>query len=187
MDTPSSSTSSTNEEPPSLVAQLQQVHGLTKKKVYGAKPVRAPFFRDEKPRRGRSAVTVSVRGGVDRTARVHVRARTSPTPTLASRPYPYAHQFHPVYNDWNGGEGGVQGLFTSSTLSSPSLSLSHTPFFETTAGYHTEDTPLTPTTPPFSAHTPPPFSVPATFATTPSPPLPLPRNGSVSSLHGWAG
>lgn len=35
-------------EAPSLVAQLQQVHGLTKKKVYGAKPIRQPFFRDEK-------------------------------------------------------------------------------------------------------------------------------------------
>lgn len=35
------------EPPPSLVAQLQQVHGLTKKKVYGVKPVRRPFIRDE--------------------------------------------------------------------------------------------------------------------------------------------
>lgn len=35
-------------EAPSLVAQLQQVHGLTKKKVYGTKPVRKPFFRDER-------------------------------------------------------------------------------------------------------------------------------------------
>jgi len=36
--------------PPSLVSQLQQVHGLTKKKVYGAKPARQPFFRDERVR-----------------------------------------------------------------------------------------------------------------------------------------
>ncbi|KAF8966754.1 hypothetical protein BDZ97DRAFT_1917274 [Flammula alnicola] len=36
--------------PPSLVSQLQQVHGLTKKKVYGAKPTRQPFFRDERVR-----------------------------------------------------------------------------------------------------------------------------------------
>ncbi len=36
--------------PPSLVSQLQQVHGLTKKKVYGAKPVRQPFFREERVR-----------------------------------------------------------------------------------------------------------------------------------------
>ncbi|KIM44132.1 hypothetical protein M413DRAFT_443176 [Hebeloma cylindrosporum] len=35
---------------PSLVTQLQQVHGLTKKKVYGAKPARQPFFRDERVR-----------------------------------------------------------------------------------------------------------------------------------------
>lgn len=35
------------ENSPSLVSQLQQRHGLTKKKVYGAKPTRQPFFRDE--------------------------------------------------------------------------------------------------------------------------------------------
>jgi len=38
------------EQPTSLVSQLQQVHGLTKKKVYGAKPIRQPFFRDERTR-----------------------------------------------------------------------------------------------------------------------------------------
>ncbi|TFK38329.1 hypothetical protein BDQ12DRAFT_735464 [Crucibulum laeve] len=38
------------ESPPSLVSQLQQVHGLTKKKVYGTKPARQPFFRDERVR-----------------------------------------------------------------------------------------------------------------------------------------
>ncbi|ESK91351.1 hypothetical protein Moror_2778 [Moniliophthora roreri MCA 2997] len=32
---------------PSLVSQLQQVHGLTKKKVYGTKPVRKPFVSGE--------------------------------------------------------------------------------------------------------------------------------------------
>ena len=35
---------------PSLVSQLQQVHGLTKKKVYGTKPPRPPFFREERVR-----------------------------------------------------------------------------------------------------------------------------------------
>jgi len=35
---------------PSLVSQLQQVHGLTKKKVYGAKPTRQPFIREERVR-----------------------------------------------------------------------------------------------------------------------------------------
>ncbi|KDR72831.1 hypothetical protein GALMADRAFT_142561 [Galerina marginata CBS 339.88] len=38
------------DQAPSLVSQLQQVHGLTKKKVYGAKPVRQPFFREERVR-----------------------------------------------------------------------------------------------------------------------------------------
>ncbi|KAK7028381.1 hypothetical protein R3P38DRAFT_922860 [Favolaschia claudopus] len=32
---------------PSIVAQLQQVHGLTKKRAYGSKPARAPFILDE--------------------------------------------------------------------------------------------------------------------------------------------
>jgi hypothetical protein len=35
---------------PSLVARLQQAHGLTKKKIYGVKPNRRPFFRDEQVR-----------------------------------------------------------------------------------------------------------------------------------------
>ncbi|KAJ7235078.1 hypothetical protein B0H12DRAFT_150809 [Mycena haematopus] len=38
----------TPSESPSLVSQLQQVHGLTKKKVYGAKPARVPFILDER-------------------------------------------------------------------------------------------------------------------------------------------
>jgi hypothetical protein len=37
-------------EPPSLVSQLQQVHGLTKKKVYGTKPALVPFIKDERVR-----------------------------------------------------------------------------------------------------------------------------------------
>ena len=36
------------DNPPTLVSQLQQVHGLTKKKVYGVKPTRKPFFREER-------------------------------------------------------------------------------------------------------------------------------------------
>ncbi|KAH9475312.1 hypothetical protein JR316_0012423 [Psilocybe cubensis] len=36
------------DQPQSLVSQLQQYHGLTKKKVYGTKPTRQPFFRDER-------------------------------------------------------------------------------------------------------------------------------------------
>ena len=39
-----------NDPGPSLVTQLQQVHGLTKKKVYGTKPPRQPFFRDDRVR-----------------------------------------------------------------------------------------------------------------------------------------
>ncbi|PFH49651.1 hypothetical protein AMATHDRAFT_4732 [Amanita thiersii Skay4041] len=45
---------------PSLVSQLQQVHGLTKKKVYGMKPPRTPFFRDESPRESYRRPAVSL-------------------------------------------------------------------------------------------------------------------------------
>ncbi|KAF8344650.1 hypothetical protein F5887DRAFT_256944 [Amanita rubescens] len=38
--------SQSQSELPSLVTQLQQRHGLTKKKVYGLKPPRMPFFRE---------------------------------------------------------------------------------------------------------------------------------------------
>lgn len=38
--------SQSQSELPSLVSQLQQRHGLTKKKVYGIKPPRMPFFRE---------------------------------------------------------------------------------------------------------------------------------------------
>lgn len=62
----SSSVPQEDEEfPPSLVSQLQQVHGLTKKKVYGAKPTRQPFIgeRVERPsnkyqQKGSHALTV---------------------------------------------------------------------------------------------------------------------------------
>lgn len=57
------SSASSTENPPSLVTQLQQVHGLTKKKVYGTKAVRQPFFREERVRdryrKGATPVSVS--------------------------------------------------------------------------------------------------------------------------------
>jgi hypothetical protein len=36
------------EPTPSLVSQLQQVHGLTKKKVYSTRPARQPFCKEER-------------------------------------------------------------------------------------------------------------------------------------------
>jgi hypothetical protein len=44
------SESQTDISTPSLVARLQQAHGLTKKKIYGAKPTRQPFFREDRVR-----------------------------------------------------------------------------------------------------------------------------------------
>ncbi|KAF9267113.1 hypothetical protein L218DRAFT_955595 [Marasmius fiardii PR-910] len=45
--TPASPPQSPQDSVPSLVSQLQQVHGLTKKKVYGTKPTRRPFVSGE--------------------------------------------------------------------------------------------------------------------------------------------
>ncbi|KAM6499203.1 hypothetical protein JOM56_004711 [Amanita muscaria] len=49
-DSHSTNSSQAQSEMSSLVAQLQKKHGLTKKKVYGVKPPRQPFFRDDLPR-----------------------------------------------------------------------------------------------------------------------------------------
>ena len=35
---------------PSIVSQLQHLHGLSKKRIYGAKPARRPFIRGEEQR-----------------------------------------------------------------------------------------------------------------------------------------
>ncbi|KAF8063316.1 hypothetical protein FPV67DRAFT_236967 [Lyophyllum atratum] len=90
------------ENPPSLVSQLQQVHGLTKKKVYGAKPVRKPFFREERarqepagaptplilpilkssPRRNGSGRALST----SKAARINRMAQSSPTESQPRRP-----------------------------------------------------------------------------------------------------
>ncbi|KAJ4490618.1 hypothetical protein J3R30DRAFT_3423315 [Lentinula aciculospora] len=74
------------EELPSIVTQLQQMHGLTKKKVYGTKPKRRPFVSSEVYRESsRKAASLSPvspsetnHGGrvtspslIDRTTRVH--------------------------------------------------------------------------------------------------------------------
>ncbi|TFK24476.1 hypothetical protein FA15DRAFT_687476 [Coprinopsis marcescibilis] len=52
------------EPSPTLVTQLQQVHGLTKKKVYGAKPQQQPFCSeeryDEQNRNERVAISLSM-------------------------------------------------------------------------------------------------------------------------------
>jgi hypothetical protein len=89
------------ENPPSLVTQLQQVHGLTKKKVYGAKPHRTPFFREERVRdryrKGTTPLSVSAtaaqlssapNGGTRALSRSRAErlARGSPTESHSRRP-----------------------------------------------------------------------------------------------------
>ncbi|KAF9025632.1 hypothetical protein BDZ89DRAFT_1135296 [Hymenopellis radicata] len=85
-------------EPPSLVAQLQQVHGLTKKKVYGAKPVRAPFFRDEKPtvRNLRTSLTMKSPSPRLRHASTSpISGRMHPYGTTTSGPYTHGAHASP--------------------------------------------------------------------------------------------
>ncbi|KAG6852965.1 hypothetical protein C0991_007808 [Blastosporella zonata] len=90
------------ENPPSLVSQLQQVHGLTKKKVYGAKPVHKPFVREERTRKGPPSVppplvlpsmTTSPRSSgsgkalsTSKAARISRLAQSSPTEMQGRRP-----------------------------------------------------------------------------------------------------
>jgi hypothetical protein len=49
-DDASGPASNETDQPPSLVSQLQQVHGLVKKNVYGTRPPWQPFFREERVR-----------------------------------------------------------------------------------------------------------------------------------------
>ncbi|KAF5345046.1 hypothetical protein D9758_010446 [Tetrapyrgos nigripes] len=90
--TPSPSTPLEPQDPaPSLVAQLQQVHGLTKKKVYGAKPVRKPFVSTEVYREnGRKSVSLSPLSPPDTSHGGRVQSST-----LASRSARH-HQTVPV-------------------------------------------------------------------------------------------
>lgn len=86
------------DNPPSLVAQLQQVHGLTKKKVYGAKPVHMPFVRDERIRKETPCTPAplilpsvkSTSGGralsTSKASRISRVVQSSPTELQARRP-----------------------------------------------------------------------------------------------------
>ncbi|KAJ4493646.1 hypothetical protein C8J55DRAFT_499421 [Lentinula edodes] len=98
MHVPTPPTSASDEELPSIVTQLQQMHGLTKKKVYGTKPKRLPFVSSEVYRESsRKAASLSPvspsdtnHGGrvtspslIDRTTRVHQSGSVLPHPGFA--------------------------------------------------------------------------------------------------------
>ncbi|KAJ3890106.1 hypothetical protein GG344DRAFT_78181 [Lentinula edodes] len=98
MHVPTPPTSASDEELPSIVTQLQQMHGLTKKKVYGTKPKRLPFVSSEVYRESsRKAASLSPvspsdthHGGrvtspslIDRTTRVHQNGSVLPHPGIA--------------------------------------------------------------------------------------------------------
>ncbi|KAJ7086369.1 hypothetical protein B0H15DRAFT_346700 [Mycena belliarum] len=118
-------------ESPSLVSQLQQFHGLTKKKVYGAKAPRVPFVGDERVRdryRGtppasfpippeNSAPPLLARGS-------RLRCRTKADRAITSRererevidPYALRQWYKPTSSMDNNSE---QSPYSSSSLSLP--------------------------------------------------------------------
>ncbi|KAG7085567.1 hypothetical protein E1B28_003123 [Marasmius oreades] len=86
---------------PSLVSQLQQFHGLTKKKVYGARPIRKPFVSGEvyhgDPVNRKSLslspesspLTTTNHGGKASSPSTYDRStRRYGSPSVDSRPYP---------------------------------------------------------------------------------------------------
>ncbi|KAJ3908373.1 hypothetical protein F5879DRAFT_358524 [Lentinula edodes] len=98
MHVPTPHIPASDEELPSIVTQLQQMHGLTKKKVYGTKPKRLPFVSSEVYRESsRKAASLSPvspsdthHGGrvtspslIDRTTRVHQNGSVLPHPGIA--------------------------------------------------------------------------------------------------------
>lgn len=98
LDSSSSSSleSQTDSSGPNLVSHLLQVHGLTRKKVYGAKTVREPFFRDEPLRdkysRAPPITTVSSTSTSDQYITTATRTRNRKQPLNVSQPraiHPY--------------------------------------------------------------------------------------------------
>ncbi|KAJ3825696.1 hypothetical protein F5880DRAFT_192580 [Lentinula raphanica] len=99
MHMPTFPTPAPDEELPSIVTQLQQMHGLTKKKVYGTKPKRLPFISSEVYGRESSRKAASLspvspsdtnHGGrvtspslIDRSYRVHQSGPGLPHPNIA--------------------------------------------------------------------------------------------------------
>ncbi|KAJ6558248.1 hypothetical protein B0H19DRAFT_133012 [Mycena capillaripes] len=123
-------------ESPSLVSQLQQAHGLTKKKVYGAKPARVPFIMDERvrdryrkaPNSSPSSPAASEAGAPPLLTRVgRSRSNLRADRALSSRPQrsfdshaAHQPQWAPQPMSSPDGDSSDQSPYSSSTLSLPS-------------------------------------------------------------------
>ncbi|KAJ7485106.1 hypothetical protein B0H11DRAFT_2231308 [Mycena galericulata] len=131
-------------ESPSLVSKLQQVHGLTKKKVYGAKPARVPFVMDGQVRdRYRKAPTPLIMApsiplpevGAPPVSPFGGRSRSNPRAdrTLTLRHLRNADAYAPrqtqLYQPMSSPEGDPsdQSPYSSSALSLPSSPMASMP------------------------------------------------------------
>ncbi|KAJ7186983.1 hypothetical protein C8R46DRAFT_1206965 [Mycena filopes] len=124
----------TSPESPSLVSQLQQVHGLTKKKVYGAKPARVPFILESErvreryrkvPSQSPSSLPLppetSAPPSLTRASRSHANLRAdrsfSAQPARPVDPHPHPYQWQQQQQPMSSPE--VDSPYSSSSLSSP--------------------------------------------------------------------
>ncbi|KAL0066975.1 hypothetical protein AAF712_005964, partial [Marasmius tenuissimus] len=131
---------SPHEPYPSLVSQLQQVHGLTKKKVYGSKPARKPFVSGELYRGDRKSLSLSPESSTPATPTTHGgkvpspstlerslrRSQASPSDTrpypksrgsydTATAPFTSPHTYNPASNRYNPPNSGSISLPPSPT------------------------------------------------------------------------
>ncbi|KAJ7809705.1 hypothetical protein B0H14DRAFT_3880900 [Mycena olivaceomarginata] len=129
-------------ESPSLVSQLQQVHGLTKKKVYGTKPARIPFIMEERihdPYRKAPSQAPSIslapappslmRGSRSRSNLKADRAFSSRLQRIVE-PYPTVQQWQQQPVSPTEGDSPGHSPYSSSTLSSPSSPVAQMPAAE---------------------------------------------------------
>ncbi|KAJ6552094.1 hypothetical protein DFH09DRAFT_601492 [Mycena vulgaris] len=126
-------------EPPSLVSQLQQFHGLTKKKVYGAKPPLVPFIKDERVRdRYRGTPTrlmmppafplPAENDAPPLLARANrARSKTKPDRGLTSRHERHVDPYAPRRAAWYQPMSSPEGDSSESPYSSSTLSLPPSP------------------------------------------------------------
>ncbi|KAJ7896287.1 hypothetical protein B0H14DRAFT_2558211 [Mycena olivaceomarginata] len=131
-------------ESPSLVSQLQQVHGLTKKKVYGTKPARIPFImeRVRDPYRKAPSQSPSISLAPETVAPPSLargsrsRSNLKPDRAFSSRlqrivePYPAVQQWQQQPMSPTEGDSPGHSPYSSSTRSSPSSPVAQMPAAE---------------------------------------------------------
>ncbi|KAJ7302078.1 hypothetical protein DFH08DRAFT_945832 [Mycena albidolilacea] len=131
-------------ESPSLVSQLQQVHGLTKKKVYGTKPARIPFIMERVRDPYRKApsqspsISLAPETGAPPSLTRGSRSRSNlkPDRAFSSRlqriiePYPAVQQWQQQPMSPTEGDSPGHSPYSSSTRSLPSSPIAQMPAAE---------------------------------------------------------